>query len=62
AAPTTSWAPGEVIFDAHRLILPASLRPGGYTLIAGLYDEQTMKRVPVGSQDHLPLARVEIRT
>jgi len=45
--PTTGWLPGEVVADAHVLALPASWAPGEYTLIAGMYDEATLQRLPL---------------
>ncbi|MCB9100034.1 MAG: hypothetical protein H6632_10870 [Anaerolineales bacterium] len=43
--PTTLWAAGEVIVDAHPLDL-AGLPPGAYRLKAGLYNFQTGDRLP----------------
>ncbi|MCB0162963.1 MAG: hypothetical protein KDI79_01980 [Anaerolineae bacterium] len=43
--PTTLWAAGEVIVDAHPLDL-AGLPPGEYRLVAGLYNYQTGDRLP----------------
>jgi len=36
-APTSAWAPGEPVFDAHPLALPADLPPGAYTVGVKLY-------------------------
>lgn len=47
--PISSWPPGEVVLDAHVLSLPASLAPGRYRLVAGLYDWRTLERVPLAS-------------
>jgi len=49
ALPTSSWLPGEVIRDEHRLRLPASSPPGTYRLIAGLYLLSTGERLPLAS-------------
>mgnify|MGYP006883662144 CR=1 FL=1 len=38
--PTSAWTPGEIVFDAHSIRLPADLPPGEYTVIVGLYDWQ----------------------
>ena len=43
--PTTLWAAGEVIVDAHPLDL-SDLPPGEYRLVAGLYNYQTGDRLP----------------
>jgi hypothetical protein len=45
--PTTGWVPGEVIADEHAIEIPADAPPGGYTLIAGMYDEGTLQRLVV---------------
>ena len=49
ALPTSSWLPGEIIRDEHRLRLPASSPPGTYRLIAGLYLLSTGERLPLAS-------------
>jgi hypothetical protein len=43
--PTTSWPPNERITDRHGLALPATLAPGNYRLIAGLYDPNDGSRL-----------------
>jgi len=45
--PTTVWDAGEVIADVHHLTIGANVPPGTYSLEVGLYDSQTLKRVPV---------------
>jgi hypothetical protein len=45
--PTTGWMAGEVVPDVHILAIPASPAPGEYTLIAGMYDEATLQRLPL---------------
>jgi len=48
--PTTGWAPGEIIADVHTLPVPEI--NGDYKLYVGLYEEQTLRRLPVhGAQD-----------
>jgi hypothetical protein len=37
SAPTTTWTPGGVVFDAHTLSLPADLPSGTYTVTVKLY-------------------------
>jgi hypothetical protein len=44
--PTTMWAAGEVVADPHPVALPADLPPGTYRLLVGMYDLQTMARLP----------------
>jgi hypothetical protein len=47
--PTTVWQPGNSIFDSYSLELPESIRNGKYQLVVGLYDFQTLERLPVSS-------------
>ena len=44
--PTTRWLPGELVPDTHTLPLPPDLRPGKYSLWAGMYDYESGKRLP----------------
>jgi hypothetical protein len=44
--PTWSWWGGEVIRDAHELVIGADLPGGAYTLSAGVYDFATGERLP----------------
>jgi len=44
-APTTAWQPGERIVDVHDLRVDAA--PGVYTIIVGMYDPNSLARVPV---------------
>jgi 4-amino-4-deoxy-L-arabinose transferase-like glycosyltransferase len=43
--PTGLWSPGEIIVDIHSLEL-ATLPPGDYFLLAGLYNPATGERLP----------------
>jgi hypothetical protein len=45
--PTSQWIPGEIIQDRYPLLLPAEFSPGPYRLYLGLYDEETLVRLPV---------------
>ncbi|MCX7851832.1 MAG: hypothetical protein N2383_03510, partial [Caldilineales bacterium] len=42
--PALLWRPGDVIRDRFELVLPATLPPGDYTLVAGFYDPVTGAR------------------
>lgn len=53
--PTSSWRAGEVIRDEHPIELPRSLNPGTYRLQVGMYDPQTLERLPLAA----PVLRVE---
>jgi hypothetical protein len=46
AEPTWHWQPGEYILDEHVLAIPAGLPAGEYPLGVGLYDADTLQRLP----------------
>lgn len=58
--PAPSWRAGEVIEDGHLLQLGDDLAPGEYELSVGMYDPETMQRVPAydASGERLPEDRV----
>ncbi len=62
--PTDGWTPGDLITDRHGLVIPADLPPGGYQLIAGLYDAAyPYARLPVAGApdaDFIVLAAVVV--
>jgi hypothetical protein len=41
--PTNEWPENAVQVDTHRIVLPANLSPGEYTLITGLYNDFTQR-------------------
>jgi hypothetical protein len=49
--PTWHWRPGEYILDEHVLTIPADLPAGEYMLGAGLYDADTLQRLPPAGED-----------
>jgi hypothetical protein len=44
--PTSMWATGETIADLHVVPLPGDLPAGEYRLLVGMYDLETLKRLP----------------
>ncbi|MCA9999349.1 MAG: hypothetical protein KDE56_26485, partial [Anaerolineales bacterium] len=61
--PTNGWLVGEPIRDNYGLLLPATLPPGRYQLVAGLYEQSTAAlRLPLtaasGANDAFPLAEI----
>ena len=62
--PTTGWIEGEVVMDEYTLAVPSDAPQGTFTLIAGMYGEESFERlavldaagVPVG--DHIVLVEV----
>ncbi len=45
--PTLAWAPGEVVKDTYRITVPKNAQPGTYNLVAGVYQLQTLQRLPL---------------
>lgn len=45
--PTSFWHPGALVTDVHRLVLPANLAAGTYTLTVGLYQQPQGTRIPI---------------
>ncbi len=45
--PTSYWPPNQVITDNYTIEIPADAQPGDYTVRVGLYDLDTMTRLPV---------------
>jgi hypothetical protein len=59
--PTTRWEPGQIIPDTHLIDLPAELPTGPVTLFVGLYNLETLVRLPMPSgSDALPLEEIKI--
>ena len=62
--PTAGWRPGEVIVDAHTLVLAPDTPPGEYRLITALYDPVSGARLPVvqggAMRDHVVLGTVRV--
>lgn len=46
-SPTSLWVPGELVADRDGFDLPRDLQPGLYRLIAGLYSNPDLARLPV---------------
>lgn len=49
--PTSLWTEGEIIADPHRIDLPADLSAGDYRVLVGMYDLETMDRLPCAGGD-----------
>jgi hypothetical protein len=45
--PTTTWLPNEAITDRVGLLLPPDLEPGEYGLLVGMYNPETLERLPL---------------
>jgi len=63
--PTTLWVPGEIVVDEYDLPVAADALPGSYVIEVGMYDPETMGRLPVTDPggtfgDRVLLGRVTI--
>jgi hypothetical protein len=45
--PTTLWVPGEIVVDEYEIPVDAGAAPGSYVIEVGMYDPETMTRLPV---------------
>ena len=45
--PTTDWPVGDVVDDAHELVIPADAAPGRYRLMLSFYDPRNDELLPV---------------
>jgi hypothetical protein len=61
---TPSWRADEIIEDSYDLTLPADLLPGEYEVSVGMYDLETLQRVPAyaASGERLPNDRIVVAT
>ncbi len=58
--PMTRWQPGQPVLDSHTLAAP--LPPGNYRLRLGLYNWQTLERLPLSDgQDTVELGTIRIK-
>ncbi len=55
AHPTTSWLPGEVVVDEYEIIVDAAAPAGEYQIEVGMYDLETMQRLPAFDEQGEPL-------
>ena len=62
--PYPRWTPGMIIHSTHHITIPASLPPGTYRLVAGLYrpDISHDPLVPLGNTDspYLEIGRLQV--
>lgn len=47
--PTVLWDAGDEVLDQHRVTLPAGLPPDHYWVAVGIYDSETVERLPAFS-------------
>jgi hypothetical protein len=62
---TTLWVPGEIVVDEYGIPVDADAPPGSYVIEVGMYDPETMARLPVSDPggtfgDRVLLGRVTV--
>jgi hypothetical protein len=45
--PTTCWVPGEIVSDSYDVVVASGVSPGVYDLLAGMYTQPDLERLPV---------------
>ena len=58
--PTTAWQQGEIVVDRYRIVLADGAPAGVYRLIAGLYEPQSGRRLPVDGGDYVVLGSFSV--
>ncbi|MDH7486191.1 MAG: DUF2079 domain-containing protein [Anaerolineae bacterium] len=53
--PTTTWTVGQPMRSAHTLHLPVDTPPGEYRLVLGVYNWETLQRLPLLEKNGQPL-------
>ncbi len=51
AYPTSFWRAQEIVRDPHILTTDASVPPGDYSLVTGMYNSRTRDRLPIQTED-----------
>ncbi len=58
---TSAWQPDDRAETHVGLMIPDTVPPGQYRLVAGAYDSQTGRRLPVSGSDHIEVEVVRIK-
>jgi hypothetical protein len=59
--PTSLWRKGLVVKDVHSLVIPATLKPGTYNLVVGIYNPADGSRLRTSrGDDQVLIARVKV--
>jgi len=65
--PTTRWQQADIILDEYEIAVETITPPGSYELEVGMYDLETMERLPVFdeggtriAQDRILLGKVRV--
>jgi hypothetical protein len=64
SSPTSRWRPGEAVADQHQIALKPDTPAGSYDLYTGLYELESLQRLPIQGQGddqrRVRLARIEV--
>jgi hypothetical protein len=62
--PTPSWRAGELIEDSYEVFVDDGTPAGEYELSVGMYETETMTRLPAytGARERLPEDRIVLRS
>ena len=58
AYPTSIWDAQEIVKDPYALVIPADAR-GPFSIEIGMYTQPGLKRLRVGSEDHITLSNID---
>lgn len=58
--PVESWSPGDLVVSRFRIVLDAAAEPGRYWLDVGMYEPNTLARLPVESTGQPPVTTVRV--
>jgi hypothetical protein len=62
--PTSQWRVSETVIDVHNVELPPDLPPGQYRVWVGMYQMETMERLPVegdtSGENAVPLGTIVV--
>ena len=61
-APTSGWAPGQLIADEYRVPIPGKAEDGPYRVFVGMYDPATGTRLDVTSASPVSDRRLLVKT
>lgn len=60
--PTSLWSKGLLIRDLHTIVIPATLKPGIYNLVAGMYNPVDGSRlITLGGENQVLITKVKVR-
>jgi len=52
---------GTTVISRFRFVIPHDISPGSYRLVIGRYHWPSLRRIPIGVEDHVELGSIEVR-